>query len=145
METNYLGAVNIISTVTPNMFKNGSGHIALVSSVAGYRGLPNAASYAPTKAALINLAEYLKPQYARMGITISIVNPGFVETRLTAVNNFTMPFIQSAQAAAQQILAGLKKKKYEIAFPLQFVLILKVLRAMPNRMFFWLVDRFVLR
>lgn len=145
METNFLGAINVISAVAPAMAERGSGHIAIVASVAGYRGLPNAAAYAPTKAALINLAECIKPQLARMGITISIVNPGFVETRLTAVNKFPMPFIQTAKEAAELIMKGLLQKKYEIAFPLRLVLILKLMRALPNRLFFWLVDRIVLR
>lgn len=145
MNVNYLGAVNIISAVAPGMSANRKGHIAIVASVAGYRGLPNAAAYAPTKAALINLAECIKPQLGKMGVRVSIVNPGFVETRLTAVNEFPMPFIQSAQEAAEKIINGLESKRYEIAFPWQLVGILKFLRILPNRLFFWLIDRFVLR
>ena len=144
METNFLGSVNAIGSVAPAMAKRGSGHIAIVASVAGYRGLPNAASYAPTKAALINLAECIRPQLTNLGITTSIINPGFVKTRLTDTNKFPMPFIQTAKQAAATIVRGLEREKYEIAFPWQLATALKTLRLMPNRLFFWLVHRFVL-
>lgn len=145
MEVNYLGAVHVLAAITPGMTKRGAGHIAIVSSLAGYRGLPNAAAYGPTKAALINLAESIRPQLRRMGVTVSLVNPGFVETPMTAVNRFAMPFLQTPEEAADRISAGLLRQSYEIAFPRRFALIFKLLRILPHSLFFWIIDRFVLR
>ena len=145
MQTNYLSVVNILSHLIPMMSKARRGHIGLVASVAGYRGMPNAAAYAPTKAALINLSECLRPQLNKMGVTLSLINPGFVETPMTSVNKFPMPFLMKPDEAAKVIVKGLKKRKYEIAFPLRLVLMLKFARAMPNELYFWLIRKFMLR
>ena len=145
METNFVGPVVAISAVAPAMIERGQGQIAIIGSVSGYRGLPNAATYAPTKAALINLAECIRPQLARKGVKVSIVNPGFVDTPLTATNTFPMPFLQTPQKAAEVIIGGLERERYEIAFPWQMVLPLKLMRMLPNRVFFWLVDKLVLK
>ena len=144
MDTNYIGVVNVLAAMTPRMAAAANGHIAIISSVAGYRGLPNAAAYAPTKAALINLAECLQPQLRRMGIAVSLINPGFVETPMTSVNKFPMPFIQTPQAAAKRIVRGLDHRAYEIAFPKRLVWLLKFFRILPNSVYFWIVNRFIL-
>ena len=145
METNYISVINILSHLIPVMAQAGKGHIGLVGSVAGYRGMPNAGAYAPTKAALINLAECLRPQLNKMGIILSMINPGFVETPMTSVNEFPMPFLMKSTDAAAVIVKGLAKQKYEIAFPLRLVLMLKLARAMPNELYFWLIRKFMLR
>jgi short-subunit dehydrogenase len=141
METNYMGTVNAISAVLPAMVAQGKGHIALIASVAGYRGLPNGAPYAPTKAALINLAECIRPSLLRLGITVSVINPGFVETPMTAQNKFKMPFLLQADEAARRIIRGLERRKYEIAFPAPIVILLKFLRLLPNSLFFLIAER----
>lgn len=138
-DINYLGAVNGIAAVLPAMRARKSGHVALVASVAGYNGLPRGIAYGPTKAAMINLAETLKPDLARDHIAVSVINPGFVETPMTAVNEFPMPFIIKADDAAERMYRGLSAKRFEIAFPWQLVTILKVLRILPYRVFFWLI------
>lgn len=138
MNVNYTGTVLPMQAVMPAMIERKSGHIALVASVAGYRGLAQAAAYGPTKAALINLAECLKPDLARYGVKVSIVNPGFVDTPMTRVNTFPMPFMITAPDAATRIISGLKWGRYEIAFPWPTVVTLKVFRILPNRVFFWL-------
>lgn len=145
MQVNYGGIVNVLDVLLPAMRARGSGHIALVASVAGYRGLPQAAAYAPTKAAIINLAEVLRPDLARDGITISVVNPGFVDTPMTATNKFPMPFKISSDAAAERILSGLARGKFEIAFPWQLVGILKVMRCLPYPLYFQLARLFLPR
>lgn len=132
MEVNYLGIANVLEPLIPAMIKRGRGHIALVASVAGYRGLPMAAAYAPSKAAVISLAEVLRLELSRHGIIVSVVNPGFVETPMTAVNQFPMPFKLQAGDAADRILRGLERGRFEIAFPWQLVTMLKALRVMPN-------------
>jgi short-subunit dehydrogenase len=141
LSVNYLGVVNGIAALLPVMLARGRGHISWVASVAGYRGLPKAAAYGPTKAALINLAESLKPELALKGLKISVINPGFVETPMTAGNKFPMPFLMKADAAARRTIAGLAKGKFEIAYPTRFVAILKVMRVLPYRVFFWLITK----
>ena len=119
--------------------------LSIVASVAGYRGLPKAAAYGPSKAALINLAEALKPELEPHGVRISIVNPGFVRTPMTARNDFSMPFLMEPGEAAERIIAGLRAGRYEIAFPRRFAVVLKILRLLPDAVFFRIVRKFVLR
>lgn len=141
MAVNYLGVANVLEPLIPRMVARGQGQLALVASVAGYRGLPKAAVYAPTKAAVISLAEVLRVELAPHGVEVSLVNPGFVETPMTAVNEFPMPFILKPDDAAERIIRGLAKGKFEVAFPWQLVTIMKLLRVMPNALFLKLAGR----
>jgi short-subunit dehydrogenase len=131
--------------VIPTFRKRHSGHISWIASVSGYRGLPKAAAYGPTKAALINLAESLKEELAQDGVTISVINPGFVKTPMTAQNEFPMPFLMDVEDAARVTIAGLQKQKFEVAYPGRFVAILKFARVLPYAWYFWLIRRFVLK
>lgn len=139
MAVNYGGIANMLEVLLPGMIARRRGHIAIVASVAGYRGLPKAAAYAPSKAAAISLAEVLRLELAAHDITVSLINPGFVETPMTAVNDFPMPFLIKADDAAERILRGLQKRRFEIAFPWQMVATLKVLRMMPYAAYFRVV------
>lgn len=134
--TNYTGVTACISAVAKPMLARGHGHISWFASVAGYRGLPKAAYYAPTKAALINLAECLKLDFEPRGIAISVINPGFVATPMTAVNDFKMPFLMNSVDAARATIKGLARRRFEIAYPFTFVMILKLLRILPYRAYF---------
>ena len=145
VDVNYMGVVNGIAAVLPGMLARHSGHVAWIASVAGYRGLPKAAAYGPTKAALINLAESLKPELERAGVKLSLINPGFVETPMTAQNDFVMPFLMQPDAAARRVIAGLAAGKFEIAFPRRFVAILKIARLLPYSLYFWLIHKTVLK
>lgn len=145
MEVNFMGVVNVLAQAVPAMMRRQAGQIAIISSVAGYRGLPKAAAYGSTKAALINLAESLHPELAAKGVTLSIVNPGFVDTPMTAVNDFPMPFLMPVDEAAQRLLRGLERKSYEITFPRRFTWAMKLLRLLPNAAYFWIVRTFMLR
>jgi short-subunit dehydrogenase len=140
---NYLGVVHALSALIPQMRSRRSGHLACIASVAGYRGLPKAAAYGPSKAALINLVESLKPELDADGVTMSLINPGFVATPLTAQNEFPMPFLISAEEAAARILRGLERRRFEIAFPTRFVLMLKLARLLPYSIYFFLIRQFV--
>jgi short-subunit dehydrogenase len=142
---NYLGVINVLAAVLPVFRARRKGHISWIASVAGYRGLPKAAAYGPTKAALINLAESLRPELAADGVTVSVINPGFVKTPMTAHNDFTMPFLMEVEDAAAQTIAGLAKGKFEVAYPTPFVVIMKIARVLPYAMFFGLVRRLVLK
>jgi short-subunit dehydrogenase len=136
IDINLTSIFNFLLPVVDEMKKNQSGQIALIASVAGYRGLPNSGAYGASKAAIINLCESLYVQLKPFNISISVVNPGFVKSKLTDKNDFKMPFIIEANKAAKIIVRGLKKKKFEIHFPLIFTLILKILQIMPNSLFF---------
>lgn len=141
MQVNYLGVTNCIAAILPRMLARGSGQLVIVASVAGYRGLPQGGAYGPTKAALINLAETLRLECAGSGVDVRLVNPGFVDTRLTAKNTFRMPAIQSTEAAAEQILDGLDGERFEIAFPGRFVFWLKLARLLPWGLYSHIVKR----
>jgi NAD(P)-dependent dehydrogenase (short-subunit alcohol dehydrogenase family) len=132
---NYQGVVNGIDALLPRMLARHDGHLAFVASVAGYRGLPRSAAYGPMKAALINLAETLRTELAPEGVVVSVVNPGFVATPMTAVNKFPMPFIQPVEAAAAKIVSGLESRKFEVAG------LLKLARVLPYPLFFRLARR----
>ncbi|MFH1806153.1 MAG: SDR family NAD(P)-dependent oxidoreductase [Pseudomonadota bacterium] len=142
VEINYLGVVNCLEPLLARMRARGSGEIAVVASVAGYRGLPKAAAYGPTKAALINLCETLHGELAGSGVLVRVINPGFVKTRLTAKNDFDMPHLQTPQQAADYIHAGLVgDDRFEIAFPPPFVRQLKFARILPYKWYFKLMRK----
>lgn len=141
MEVNYTGALYLMDAVLPQLMAQGSGHVSLVGSVAGYRGLPNSLAYGPSKAALIHLAEALFLDLRSLGVGVSIVNPGFVETPLTSGNNFKMPALLTPQQAAQSILRGWATGAFEIHFPKRFTLWLQLLRWLPYRWYFSIVNK----
>jgi len=136
IETNLMGYLNVCAAVVPRMLAAKSGAISLVSSVAGYRGLPKSLVYGPTKAALINMAETMYLDLAPRGVAVSVVNPGFVKTPLTAQNEFEMPHIISPEEAAAEMLAGYGRGEFEIHFPKAFSRKLKLLRLLPYGMYF---------
>jgi len=139
-EVNYLGALYLLDAVLPALRARGAGHISLLGSVAGYGGLPNSLAYGPTKAALINLAEALYLDLHPLGLGVSIVNPGFVQTPLTAQNDFAMPALLTPEQAAQAILEGWARGRFEIHFPRRFTLWLRLLRLLPYRTYFSIVQ-----
>jgi NAD(P)-dependent dehydrogenase (short-subunit alcohol dehydrogenase family) len=141
-QVNYTGALYLLDAVLPALLKRGSGHISLVGSVAGYRGLPKSLAYGPTKAALINLAETLHVDLKPSGVGVSIVNPGFVETPLTAQNQFSMPALITPAQAATEILAGWARGEFEIHFPKRFTLWMKTLRVLPYALYFPAIRKF---
>ena len=141
-QVNYTGALRVLDAVLPHLLQRGAGHISLVSSVAGFRGLPQGLAYGPTKAALINLAETLYLDLQPQGIGVSLINPGFVETPLTAQNPFTMPALITPAQAAEEILRGWASGTFDIHFPKRFTRWLKLLRLLPYRLYFAAVRRF---
>ncbi|WP_417689631.1 SDR family NAD(P)-dependent oxidoreductase [Roseibium sp.] len=134
---NLNGTVNVLLPVISRMKEQGRGQIAIVSSVAGYRGLPTSAAYGATKAGLINMAEALKFDLDRANIRIQVVNPGFVDTPATRGNPFPMPDLMTVDEAVVEFRKGLNDpKRFEIAFPKAFVRKMKLLRLLPYRWFF---------
>lgn len=141
IEVNLMGVVHCLEPVLAAMRQRRSGHVAVVASVAGYSGLPTAAGYGATKAALINMCEALKPACDALGIKLQLVCPGFVETPLTAHNSFPMPFLIPVERAIDRLVAGLAGDAFEITFPKRFALILKLARMLPYGLYFPLVRR----
>ena len=133
---NFSGAVNGLIPAIAAMQAEGRGQVALVSSPAGYGGLPKSAAYGSSKAALINLAASLKFDLDAMNIRIQIVTPGFVETPLTSKNDFPMPFLMSVDKAAQAFASGLKSNAFDITFPRRFTFFLKALNLLPYALYF---------
>ena len=138
---NFVGALHMLDAVLPVLLRQKSGHLSLISSVAGYRGLPNSLAYGPTKAALTNLAQTLYLDLQPMGIGCSVINPGFVETPLTSNNEFTMPALISPEQAAVEMLKGWGAGKFEIHFPKRFTLWLKVLSHVSDGLYFRAIRR----
>ena len=146
MEVNFFGVVNCIKAVE-EYFKNiKNGHISIVSSIAGYRGLPNSSGYGPSKAALSNLAESLYFDFKKDNVKISLISPGFIKTPMTDKNKFRMPFIKSPEFAANKIYNGLvKSNAFEITFPKQLTTIFKFFRILPNKIYLFLIKKLVKR
>jgi NAD(P)-dependent dehydrogenase (short-subunit alcohol dehydrogenase family) len=144
-QVNVVGAYQLLDAVLPQLLRQAAAkqaaHISLVASVAGYRGLPNALAYGPTKAALINLGEILYLDLQPRGIGVSVINPGFVETPLTAGNQFTMPALITPEEAARQIVAGWEAGAFEIHFPKRFTRWLKALQHLTDGLYFAAIRR----
>lgn len=142
IEVNLTGTVNVVLPAIEVMKARRKGQIAIVSSSAGYSGLPTSAAYGATKAGLINMAEALKFDLDRAGIAIQVVCPGFVDTPATAGNPFPMPDLITVDRAAEEIAAGLQRpRQFEIFFPRGFVTQLKLLRLLPYSLYFRLVAK----
>jgi short-subunit dehydrogenase len=141
LETNLHGVIKTTAAVLPALLAQGSGAIGIVSSVAGYRGLPKALIYGASKAALINFAETLYLDLHPKGLGVYLINPGFVKTPLTDKNEFRMPHLITAEQAADAIVAGLDAGEFEIDFPKAFTRQLKLLRILPYRWYFALIRR----
>jgi NAD(P)-dependent dehydrogenase (short-subunit alcohol dehydrogenase family) len=133
VDLNLMGTVNSLAAALAPMRARRRGQVAIVASLAGYRGLPTAAAYGMTKAGLINLAEALQPELRALGIKLQLVNPGFVRTPLTDRNPFPMPFLMQPDAAADAFFRGLASNRFEIVFPRRLAWLLGLLRRMPNR------------
>jgi short-subunit dehydrogenase len=141
LAVNLQGPLNVMAPVLPRLLAQGRGGLALVSSAAGYRGLPKSLAYGPSKAALINLAESLYFDLAPRGIGVYVINPGFVHTPLTAKNDFEMPAVITSDEAAIEIIRGFARGDFEIHFPRRFTRVMKALRHLPYGWYFRLVAR----
>ena len=142
MKVNFFGTLNSIKSVEKYFKDSGKGHISIVSSIAGYRGLPNSTGYGPSKSALNNLAESLYFDFKKYGVRISLISPGFIKTPMTDKNDFKMPFLKTSEYAADKIYHGLVNTNvFEIHFPKQLTLILKFLKILPNWLYLKLVGK----
>ncbi len=118
-DVNYTGALRVLSRLVPEMSRRGEGHIVLIGSLAGFRGLPGAIGYGASKAALMHLAENLYMDLSPMGIRVQQINPGYIRTRLTNKNRFSMPFILSPEEAAARVVNAMQSRRFAVSFPWQ--------------------------
>ncbi len=146
MNVNYFGTLNCVKAVEKYFKEKKGGHISIVSSIAGYRGLPNSSGYGPSKAALTNFAESIYFDFKKFNVRVSVVSPGFIKTPLTDKNEFNMPFLKSPEFAAEKIYNGfIKSNAFEIHFPKQLTLLLKFFRILPYKIYLFLIDKVVKR
>ena len=139
IKVNYLGVVYAIEAVLPEMLQRGKGHLAAVSSLASYKGMPGESGYCSSKAAVNVYMEGLRIQLRTRGIAVTTICPGFVKTAMTDVNVFPMPWLMSAEKAANKIAAALKRKKKVYNFPWQMALLMRLTRWAPD----WIMARAV--
>lgn len=143
MEINFMGTVHCLAPVVEKFVARESGRIAVVASLAGYRGLPTSSGYGASKAALINMCEALRPELEAKNVTLFCVTPGFVKTPLTDKNPFPMPFLIDVETAAERIVKGVAGRGFEITFPRRFAYIMKLLRVLPYAIYFAISRRTV--
>lgn len=139
VDVNIMGVVNGLAAVMPGMSERKVGQIAVNASIAGYGGLPKSAAYGATKAAMINMCEALKFDCDNLGLTLQLVNPGFVETPLTDQNDFPMPFLMKNEDAARRVCDGFANGGFEITFPRRFAYLLKAVNLLPYPLYFAVV------
>ena len=141
-KVNFFGTLNSIKTVEKYFKNKKEGTITIVSSIAGYKGLPNSTGYGPSKSALNNLAESLYFDFKRYNVRVCLVSPGFIKTPMTDKNDFKMPFLKTPEYAADQIYEGLVNKNiFEIHFPKSLTITLKLLSFLPSKIYFGLVGK----
>ena len=146
IDVNFLGVINSVSSVEKYFKENKSGHIAIVSSPVGYRGLPKSSGYTPSKAALNNFTQGIYFDFQKFNVRITLITPGFIKTALTDKNEFKMPFLKTPEYAADKIFEGLvNKKSFEIIFPPQIAIIYKIFQILPNRIYNYLISKLVKR
>ena len=145
IDVNLGGVVHALAPLLPAMLGRGEGHIAIVASLTSRFGLPQAGVYGATKAGLVNLAQALRAECRGRGVTVQVVNPGFVRTPLTERNDFAMPFLLPATRAAQIMADGLAGDRFEIAFPWQMSWAMRLLSMLPHSLAFALTSRLVRR
>lgn len=136
-DVNFTGALRVLGEVVPTFVRKGRGDITLVGSLAGYRGLPAAIGYGASKAALVSLAETMRFDLKGTGVTVRLVNPGFIKTRLTEKNSFSMPMLMTPEGAAERVLSAMRKHRFRTDFPAPFSWVIRILGYVPD----WLIYR----
>ena len=119
-DINFTGAARVMGATVPDMIKRDAGHVVLIGSLSGFRGLPGAIGYGASKAGMMHLAENLYAELRTTGVKVQLVNPGFIKTRLTDKNDFAMPFVMDADTAADHVIAAMKSNRFQSNFPRVF-------------------------
>ena len=135
-EVNFLGASRVVGSVIKNMVAKNAGHIVLVGSLSGFRGLPGAIGYCSSKAGMMSLAESMQADLRTSPINVQLVNPGFIKTRLTEKNDFIMPFIMSPEDAAKEVFEHMNTEHFKKSFPMVFSWVFRLSQFMPDWMYY---------
>jgi short-subunit dehydrogenase len=135
-EVNFLGASRVVGSVIKDMVANNRGHIVLVGSLSGFRGLPGAIGYCSSKAGMMSLAESMQADLRKTPIDVQLINPGFIKTRLTDKNDFNMPFIMSAEDAAKEVFDHMNTDNFKKSFPMVFSWVFRLSQFMPDWMYY---------
>ncbi len=143
MALNHGGVCNCLEALLPGMMARGTGQIAILSSISGYGGLPKLGAYAASKSALNTLAESLAPELADAGVTLQLATPGYIATPLTEGNRLPMPFLMPLDRAVDTLMRGLQRRRFEIVFPWQMAILMKLYRRAPYWLYFWIARRFL--
>ena len=146
IEVNFLGVVGCVKAVQKYFQNKKGGHISIVSSPVGYRGLPKSSGYTASKASLNNFTQGIYFDFKKFNVRVTLISPGFIKTALTDKNDFKMPFLKDTNYAAEKIYDGLvNRKKFEIIFPPQIAFIYKIFQILPNKVYNYLINKFVNR
>lgn len=135
-EANFVGALRVLAHVVPKFANRGAGHIVLIGSLAGFSGLPGAIGYGASKAGLMHLAQNLQADLSQSGVRVQLINPGYIQTRLTAKNDFAMPFIVTAPQAAAHVLRAMRSRRFQTSFPRPFSWLFLTARFLPEWVYF---------
>ena len=135
-EVNFLGASRVVGAVIKDMVAKNAGHIVLVGSLSGFRGLPGAIGYSASKAGMMSLAESMQADLRTSPIEVQLINPGFIETRLTEKNDFSMPFIMSPEDAAKEVFEHMNTDNFKKSFPMVFSWVFRLSQFMPDWMYY---------
>src|SRR6266852_2656580 len=138
---NVMGVVNSVTAVIPQMIERGRGQLAVISSLAAYRGLPKSAAYCASKAAISSLFESLRLDLQPQGIDVTIIHPGFIKTALTAGREAKLPFLLEVDDAANKIIRAIEKRKKSYAFPWQLATLVRAGMVMPIFLYDWISSR----
>ncbi len=141
LDINLTGAARVLGHVLPPMVGRDAGHIVLTGSLSGFRGLPGAVGYGASKAGLMSLAETLYADLRRTGVDVQLINPGFIRTRLTEKNEFTMPFIMDAEPAAQKFVDHMQGDSFAMNFPTLFATMFRASQFLPDWLYYRLFGR----
>ena len=144
MNINYLGVLNSYEAFLPGLINKQNGHIIIMSSVSGWIGLPKAAAYGPTKAALRSFAQSVRYDLYPKGIKVQLCSPGFIDTQATSVNNFYMPGLMNVDEAGDLIFKYMKSKKFEFSFPFLFSISMKIFSFLPDKISSYLIKKFII-
>lgn len=138
---NFTGAARVLGLVVPKFIAQNYGHVVMIGSLSGFRGLPNAIGYGASKAGMMHLAENIKADLYKTNIKVQLINPGFIKTRLTEKNNFKMPFIMTAEDAAKHVIHAMQRNRFQTNFPVMFSLIFRMSNFLPAFLYFWLFSK----
>lgn len=138
---NFTGAARVLGLVVPKFIAQNYGHVVMIGSLSGFRGLPNAIGYGASKAGMMHLAENIKADLYKANIKVQLINPGFIKTRLTEKNNFKMPFIMTAEDAAKHVIRAMQRNRFQTNFPVMFSLIFRMSNFLPAFLYFWLFSK----